>query len=552
MEKQEKKKGFTLKWPWDLLLWIVLAVVLGFFIGFLWSILLVVFLARRQEKKRGGVPKEGYCMARTRGCLKWLPLGVVIAALGGAFLWAGWYGREHNLTMEKSEEIGMPIAGLIFLLFGLYVSYASVRDSFFPEHSALAASIRAQLPYPDEAPPVAELFAMVDKDLQESGQNFGRVMIGKEWVLGDHASYIPRIRAVFGRDEIVTHHSGNRTTTSREVELYIVDDRNQTWYTDVKNPRELPMILDCLRLRAPDACFGDYRELSAYLGTSEEQREERERKFRRKQEAKVTESMAHPPEPEQKVILAASGTAPTSRVDKAILQRILEGEHRDEGLALVAGKPLLWQGVNYGTLWCHPDREEGTRLVLEEYVPGASRSTQRQGLCRYVDSDLEAIGVLLAWAEGRIDQPELWKPGELDQWGSINLNHWAESIQTTQRRQVPPAELRLVSAEGVGQTHYTFTREDVEIAGEGIIDDSIRQVTLTQKGGYLMMRVDIGDKMDGRSTVHVSRPMGEELRFYGTKCSPRQAARWLLEFYDNRFSPDWREWKDDTRKVMKQ
>ena len=48
----------------------------------------------------------------------------------------------------------------------LFRSYRSLRDALIPEKSALARSIRAQLPYPDEAPPVKELFAMVDRDLQ--------------------------------------------------------------------------------------------------------------------------------------------------------------------------------------------------------------------------------------------------------------------------------------------------------------------------------------------------------------------------------------------------
>ena len=42
-----------------------------------------------------------------------------------------------------------------------------------------------------------ELFAIVDKDIRENGQWFDKVAVGKEWVLGDMASYIPRIRVFF-------------------------------------------------------------------------------------------------------------------------------------------------------------------------------------------------------------------------------------------------------------------------------------------------------------------------------------------------------------------
>lgn len=40
---------------------------------------------------------------------------------------------------------------------------------------ALAQSIRNQLPYPDEAPPVKELFSMVDQDLKQNGQWYGKL-----------------------------------------------------------------------------------------------------------------------------------------------------------------------------------------------------------------------------------------------------------------------------------------------------------------------------------------------------------------------------------------
>ena len=58
-----------------------------------------------------------------------------------------------------------------------------------------------------EAPPVEELFAMVDRDIQENGQWFGRVAIGEEWVFGDDVSAISRIRGVFPRDEIEVHYN---------------------------------------------------------------------------------------------------------------------------------------------------------------------------------------------------------------------------------------------------------------------------------------------------------------------------------------------------------
>ncbi len=68
----------------------------------------------------------------------------------------------------------IPVVGAGAILVGLVLAYRSLRDALRPEKSALARSIRSQLPYPEEAPPVKELFAMVDQDLKQNGQWCGK------------------------------------------------------------------------------------------------------------------------------------------------------------------------------------------------------------------------------------------------------------------------------------------------------------------------------------------------------------------------------------------
>ena len=144
------------------------------------------------------------------------------------------------------------------------MGYAGARDTFFPEKSALAASIRSQLPYPEEAPPVGELFAMVDRDLKANGRWFDEMGIGREWVLGEQANRIDRIRGVFVVDETRTRRSGGRTITSRVLQLVLVDDRWQKHITDFKKPQELRAAADCLALRVPDARRGANGQWSAF------------------------------------------------------------------------------------------------------------------------------------------------------------------------------------------------------------------------------------------------------------------------------------------------
>src|SRR5699024_5270093 len=160
---------------------------------------------------------------------------------------------------------------------------------FRSEKSALAQSIRNQLPYPDEAPPVKELFAMVDQDLKQNGQWCGKLGIGKEWVLGDEVSRIPRIRGVFSRVERHTRHAGKRTQVTYLYEIWIVDDRRQQQVTSLRSKREVEEAMDCLRRRVPAAVFGEYssREYNDLVYAREEEQQYAQEQAYRKRAAQI-------------------------------------------------------------------------------------------------------------------------------------------------------------------------------------------------------------------------------------------------------------------------
>ena len=131
---------------------------------------------------------------------------------------------------------------------------------------------------------------MVDKDIEANGQWFDRVSIGKEWVLGDDVSAIPRIRGVFSRDEIKVHYSNGRRQSARIIELYIVDDRRQVQTTGMRKPAELQAAVTCLRLRVPEARFGGYESMSAFTGQTEEEWQAMERDFRRRRDQRLAQA----------------------------------------------------------------------------------------------------------------------------------------------------------------------------------------------------------------------------------------------------------------------
>ena len=285
MERDKAKKRMYLKWPWNLVVYVLLVVLLRIF-----AIPVILLLMWWNKKQQPDGPAEGYCLQRTRGrliLLVWAAVALLMAAAGAAYLTLSW--TVDKTGWDYMEYIKLAAAGLLAvggLLVAGYLAYTGLRDAFCPEKSQLARSIRQQLPYPEEAPPVKELFAMVDEDVRQNGQWFGRLAVGREWILGDEVSYIPRIRGVFWRDETRTRRSGNRVTTTRILQLWILDDRQQCRPTDLRQPKELQAALDCLRQRIPAAVFAKYdsREYNDCIHADEQQWYFMEREFERRKE----------------------------------------------------------------------------------------------------------------------------------------------------------------------------------------------------------------------------------------------------------------------------
>lgn len=264
------KKRFYLKWPWNLIVYVLLALTLRIF-----AIPVILLLMAWNKKQQPDGPEEGYCLQRCRYRLANLALAALFLLIGGCLAALFLYQAPADKSGWEPADYGTfavaGIGGVGFLAAAVYEGWTSLRDALFPEKSRLARSIRSQLPYPDEAPPVKELFAMVDRDIRENGQKFDRAYVGKEWLLGDDASLLSRIRAVFGRDETVVHHRGGRTQTSRTIQLYVLDDRRQVQATGLRNPSELQALMTCLKLRCPEALFLPYEQYMDYCGKSEEE-----------------------------------------------------------------------------------------------------------------------------------------------------------------------------------------------------------------------------------------------------------------------------------------
>ena len=412
--KETSKKRFYLKWPWNVIVYVLLVVVLRIFAIPL--ILLIMWWNRRQQPDG---PEEGYCLQRTRGRLTGLIPAALLAVGGGLAIWFFAVAETMPYEAERlKEEISfgyylIPVAGTGAILVGLFLAYRSLRDALHPEKSTLAQSIRDQLPYPEEAPPVKELFAMVDQDLKQNGQWCGKLGVGREWVLGDEVSSIPRIRGVFSRVERHTRHAGKRTQVTYLYEIRIVDDRRQQQVTSLKSKREVEEAMDCLRRRVPAAVFGEYnsREYNDLIYAKEEEQQYAQERAYRNRAAQFEEQNRREQEQRaQNQVLTLPDGSVTSRITWDTIHQLLRQPDQTGETApfqLVPGVPFQGQGRTFSRLVCLAGgTAQPTRILIEEYS-GTPNVSGQYAWTRDLSAG-EAETVLRGWLRGEIPALDGW------------------------------------------------------------------------------------------------------------------------------------------------
>lgn len=540
------KKKFQLKWPWNWLLYAVAFVIGGWLIGYLWAALALVACGATRKAK--SAPEGSYCLDRTRkrlARLGWSLLYLLLSAGGGVCFYMQ---LQEDRTLWKLEDWGFTIfsAGLCLVCGVLFFveTYMDIRDAFVPAKSRLAKSIRSQLPYPDEAPPVEELFAMVDEDIKENGQWFGRIAIGREWVFGDDVTSIARIRGVFPRDEIVTRHAGGRRQTHRIMELWIVDDRRQVQTTGLRTPGDLQAAVDCLRLRAPEAFFDSYKNMSDFTGQSDEEWQAINRSVTRRRDQRLAQKAEQERysagSNDQFVLIDLRGQR-TSRFDRRTVEDQLTnlkqpGQHFELEPTEVIPMPGL-AGIALSRLSAGVGSQGLTLVItLRASAEPYTKEAVYKALAKPV-SEREAWQAFSDLLERR--QPPAF--GEGMGWQPVRA---AETP-----RQQARARLSLSDRSGATRDYDSFTRRDVELAGEGLASGKYTVVALFAGPRYLYLKA--GDKQDGRVTVNASRPDPDMLRVFETKCTDRQAREWLIQMSEGTFDPDFSQWKDITKRMEK-
>ena len=254
---------------------------------------------------------------------------------------------------------------------------------------------------------------MVDQDLKQNGQWCGKLGVGREWVLGDEVSSIPRIRGVFSRVERHTRHAGKRTQVTYLYEIRIVDDRRQQQVTSLRSEREVEEAMDCLRQRAPAAVFGEYnsREYNDLIYAKEEEQQYAQERAYRNRAAKFEEQNRREQEQRaQNQVLTLPDGSVTSRITwDTIHQLLLRPDQTGETapFQLVPGVPFQGQEHTFSRLVCLAGgTAQPARILMEEYS-GTPNLPGQYAWARDLSAG-EAETVLRDWLRGEIPALDNW------------------------------------------------------------------------------------------------------------------------------------------------
>ena len=320
----------------------------------------------------------------------------------------------------------------------------------------------------------------------------------------------------------------------------LIDNRWQKSVTTFRDPGDLRAAADCLALRVPDARRGKNDQYANFLQMDESQQEEFERDFRQKQSRRssaqvLQESMNGP----QDMILKLPNGEVTSRVSVSLaentLRRCLDGE--EAGFELIPTRPIERKNRAFRSLSCRVWREAEDSPEVELALTG-----EEEGSALVLSTDgRQAEDIMRKWLRREVPELTGWRPQRV----------YAAPEPSRPQARGSHAKLSLLYASGAAENHATFTKEDIQLAAEGIVDGTYQLVDLTHPNGYLWIRVTAGDRNDARCTVEATRPGGPELEFYMTKMPPRRAAEWLRGYPGGWYLPGGPEWKNITKQMKK-
>ena len=104
-----EKKGFYLRWPWNVVVYVLLFVVLRIF-----AIPVVLLLMSAQRRNNPNGAAEGYCLSRTRKRLTWLLWALLAWGLAVSLGAVFFMGLEQDRAYwETSDYVTLAVSGAV-------------------------------------------------------------------------------------------------------------------------------------------------------------------------------------------------------------------------------------------------------------------------------------------------------------------------------------------------------------------------------------------------------------------------------------------------------
>ena len=94
---KEKKDGGFLRWPWNLVIYALLLIVLRLFAI---PVILILMWVRQKNNPNGA--QEGYCLSRTRKRIGWVIWGILWLAVSAVAFWMLSIGLQQDRAIETS------------------------------------------------------------------------------------------------------------------------------------------------------------------------------------------------------------------------------------------------------------------------------------------------------------------------------------------------------------------------------------------------------------------------------------------------------------------
>lgn len=150
------------------------------------------------------------------------------------------------------------LAGLVFIAaaWGVYYCIKGLYH-MASSHTVLGKSLLLQAKSYEKLP---DLIEAVDTDMNQGSQKFGKVFVGREWILEAQAMRLARMRGIFTINE-----------GEFDFILCCVDDEFNMWAASFTYADEREKAMKYISARYPDLVFGDKNACMEFIKRTDKQ-----------------------------------------------------------------------------------------------------------------------------------------------------------------------------------------------------------------------------------------------------------------------------------------